>query len=162
LNRANYLPQALELEEAVLGAIMIEKDAIIEVIDILKPESFYKDEHQKIFAAIMNLFATKKAIDILTVPEELRKQNHLEEVGGIAYITQLTSRVASAAHIEYHARIVQQKFIQRELIRVATQIQNQAFDDAVDVDDLLDFSESRFLMLLRDTSRGSCSHEHAC
>ncbi len=143
LEQGKLPPQALELEEAVLGAIMIEKDAIIEVIDILKPESFYKDEHQKIFAAIMNLFATEKAIDILTVPEELRKQNHLEEVGGIAYITQLTSRVASAAHIEYHARIVQQKFIQRELIRVATQIQNQAFDDAVDVDDLLDFSESQ-------------------
>ncbi len=143
LEQGKIPPQALELEEAVLGAIMIEKDAIIEVIDILKPESFYKDEHQKIFGAIMNLFATDKAIDILTVPEELRKQSHLEEIGGIAYITHITSRVASAAHIEFHARIVQQKFIQRELIRVSTQIQNQAFDDAVDVDDLLDFSESQ-------------------
>jgi len=136
-------PQAVELEEAVLGAIMIEKDAIIEVIDILKPESFYKDEHQKIYQAIINLFANDKAVDVLTVPEEIKKLGQLDEVGGIAYITQLTSRVASAAHIEFHARIVQQKYIQRELIRVATEIQNQAFDDATDVDDLLDFSESQ-------------------
>jgi replicative DNA helicase len=143
LEQGKIPPQALELEEAVLGAIMIEKDAVIEVIDILKPESFYKDEHQKVFGAIMNLFATDKAIDILTVQEELRKQNQLEEIGGVSYVTQLTSRVASAAHIEFHARIVQQKFIQRELIRVATQIQNHAFDDAIDVDDLLDFSESQ-------------------
>ncbi len=143
IDQGKMPPQAIELEEAVLGAIMIEKDAIIEVIDILKAESFYKDEHQKIYQAILNLFASDKAIDILTVPEELRKQDQLDEVGGIAYITQLTSNVASAAHIEFHARIVQQKFIQRELIRVATEIQNQAFDDSTDVDDLLDFSESQ-------------------
>ena len=135
-------PQAIELEEAVLGAIMLEKDAIIEVIDILKPESFYKEEHTKIFQAVLNLFASDKAIDILTVPEELRKIGYLDDVGGIAYITQLTSRVASAAHIEFHARIVQQKFIQRELIRVASEIQGRAFDDSSDVDKLLDFSES--------------------
>ncbi|MBN1950153.1 MAG: replicative DNA helicase [Bacteroidales bacterium] len=136
-------PQAVELEEAVLGAIMIEKDAIIEVIDILKPESFYKEEHNKIYQAIMSLFGSDKAIDILTIPEELRKLDYLDEVGGIAYVTQLTSRVASAAHIEYHARIVQQKFIQRELIRVASEIQAMAFDESTDVDNLLDFSESQ-------------------
>ena len=136
-------PQAIELEEAVLGAIMIEKDAIIEVIDILKPESFYKEEHTKIYQAILNLFSADKAIDILTIPEELRSLDLLDEVGGIAYITQLTSRVASAAHIEFHARIVQQKFIQRELIRVASEIQTQAFDEGTDVDTLLDFSESQ-------------------
>ncbi len=142
LEHGKLPPQALDLEEAVLGAVMLEKDAIIEVIDILKSESFYKDEHQKIYQAILNLFAADKAIDILTVPEELRRIEQLEEVGGIAYITQLTSRVASAAHIEFHARIVQQKFIQRELIRVSTEIQNRAFDEGTDVNDLLDFSES--------------------
>jgi replicative DNA helicase len=142
LEHGKLPPQALDLEDAVLGAIMLEKDAIIEVIDILKAESFYKEEHQKIYQAILNLFAADKAIDILTVPEELRRIEYLEDVGGIAYITQLTSRVASAAHIEYHARIVQQKFIQRELIRVSTEIQNRAFDEGIDVNDLLDFSES--------------------
>jgi replicative DNA helicase len=150
-------PQALELEEAVLGAVMLEKDAIIEVIDILKPESFYKEEHQKIFQAIMNLFATDKAIDLLTVPEQLRKQNQLEEIGGPAYITHLTNRVASAAHIEFHARIVQQKYIQRELIRVSSEIQNRAFDDSVDVNDLLDFSEGE----LFNVAQGNIKKEAA-
>ncbi len=135
-------PQALELEEAVLGAIMLEKDAIIEVIDIIRPESFYKEEHQKIYKAILDLFAGDKAIDLLTVQEQLKKYGQLEEIGGPFYLTQLTNRVASAAHIEFHARILQQKFIQRELIRVSTEIQNRAFDDGVDVNDLLDFSES--------------------
>ncbi|MGD2033463.1 MAG: replicative DNA helicase [Bacteroidales bacterium] len=142
LEHGKLPPQAPDLEEAVLGAVMLEKDAIIEVIDILKPESFYKEEHQKIFQAIVNLFAADKAIDILTVPEELRKEDLLDEVGGIAYISQLTSRVASAAHVEFHARIIQQKYIQRELIRVSSEIQNRAYDEGVDVDNLLDFSES--------------------
>ena len=134
-------PQATELEEAVLGAVMLEKDAILQVIDIVKPESFYKDEHQKIFQAIIDLTSANKAIDLLTVTEELRKKKQLDEVGGPVYITQLTSRVASAAHVEYHARIVAQKFIQRELIRVSSEIQSRAFDESTDVDDLLDFSE---------------------
>lgn len=136
-------PQAIELEEAVLGAIMLEKHAVISIIDMLKPESFYKETHQKIYAAILDLSSNEKPIDILTVTEELRKREQLEEVGGPFYITQLTSRVASAAHIEYHARIIAQKFIQRELIRVSSEIQGRAFDDTIDVDDLLDFSESQ-------------------
>jgi replicative DNA helicase len=135
-------PQATELEEAVLGAVMLEKDAILQVIDILKPESFYKEEHQKIFQAITDLISNNKAIDLLTVTEELKKNKQLDEIGGPVFITRLTSRVASAAHIEFHARIVAQKFIQRELIRVSSEIQNRAFDESIDVDDLLDFSEA--------------------
>jgi len=135
-------PQAIDLEEAVLGAVMLEKDAVISVLDILKPESFYKEAHQKIFNAIVDLTSKEKPIDILTVTEELRARKKLEEVGGPFYITQLTSRVASAAHIEYHARIVAQKYIQRELIRISSEIQNKAFDESIDVDDLLDFSET--------------------
>jgi replicative DNA helicase len=135
-------PQAPDLEEAVLGAVMLEKDAILQIIDILRPESFYRDEHQKIYQAIIDLTSANKAIDLLTVTEELRKKKQLEEVGGPVYITQLTSRVASAAHIEFHARIVAQKHIQRELIRVSSEIQSRAFDESTDVDDLLDFSEA--------------------
>ena len=135
-------PQSVDLEEAVLGAIMLEKDVILEVIDILTPESFYKEEHQKIFQAVLDLSSNNKAIDILTVTEELKKKKVLEEVGGPLYITQLTTRVASAAHVEFHARIVAQKHIQRELIRVSSEIQNRAFDDSTDVNDLLDFSEA--------------------
>lgn len=135
-------PQAVDLEEAVLGAIMLEKDAVISVMDILTPDSFYKEAHKKIYEAILNLSQNLQPIDILTVTEELKKQGTLEEVGGHYYITQLTSKVATAAHIEYHARIIAQKHIQRELIRVASEIQTKAYDDSVDVNDLIDFSES--------------------
>jgi len=134
-------PQAVDLEEAVLGAIMLEKDAVLSVLDILLPESFYKDSHQKIYKAIVDLSMGEKAIDILTVTEELRRTKELEDVGGPLYITQLTSKVASAAHLEFHARIVQQKYIQRELIRVSSGIQKLAFDESIDVDDLLDQAE---------------------
>ncbi|MFC2115186.1 replicative DNA helicase [Bacteroidota bacterium] len=135
-------PQAVDLEEAVLGAIMLEKDAVLSVLDILKPASFYKDTHQRIYKAILDLSMAEKAIDILTVTEELKKQKALEEVGGPLYITQLTSKVASAAHLEFHARIIQQKYIQRELIRVSSDIQRKAFDETMDVDDLLDQAEA--------------------
>ena len=135
-------PQALDLEEAVLGAIMLEKDAIIAVMDIIRPESFYKEGHQKIFKAVLDLSQELQPIDILTVTEELRKRNELDVVGGPFYITQLASKVSSAAHIEYHARIIAQKHIQRELIRVSTEIQGRAYDDSIDVNDLIDFSES--------------------
>jgi len=136
-------PQALDLEEAVLGAIMLEKDAIISVIDILRPESFYKENHRLIYEALLELSRKLEPIDLLTVTEELKKKEQLETVGGPYFLTQLTSRIASAAHIEFHARIISQKFIQRELIRVSTQIQEKAFDNSIDVDDLLDFSESQ-------------------
>jgi len=134
-------PQAVEIEEAVLGAIMIEKDAIHEVIEILKPESFYKEAHAKIYQAILDLSIREEPIDLLTVTQELRRKSILEEVGGPFYITQLTNRVMSSANIEFHARIIYQKFIQRELIRVSTGIQVRAFDESVDVDDLLNSSE---------------------
>ena len=134
-------PQAIDLEEAVLGAVMLEKDAIITILDILKPESFYHDAHQKIFRAIIDLSTNDKPIDILTVTEELRKNKLLDEVGGPFFISQLTNRVASSAHIEFHARIISQKFIQRELIRVSSEIQSKAFDESIDVNDLLDESE---------------------
>lgn len=133
-------PQAIELEEAVLGAVMLEKDALITILEILKPESFYKDEHQKIYKAIRDLSVKQQPIDILTVKEELRRNGELESVGGAYYITQLTNRVASAAHVEYHARIIAQKFIQRELIRTSSEIQTRAYDESADVLDLLDFS----------------------
>ena len=135
-------PQAVDLEEAVLGAIMLEKDAVMSVLDLLKPDSFYKDAHQKIFSAIVDLSTRLQPIDILTITEELRKRKQLDEVGGPFYITQLTSRVASSANIEFHARIIAQKFIQRELIRVSSEIQTKAYDESIDVEDLLDFSES--------------------
>lgn len=138
-------PQALELEEAVLGAIMLEKDAILSVLDILEPGSFYKEAHQVIYEVAQSLSQQEKPIDLLTVTEELRKIEKLDAVGGASFIAQLTSRVGSAAHLEYHARIVAQKYIQRELIRVSSDIQEKAFDEGTDVDDLLDYSERELL-----------------
>ncbi len=135
-------PQATEVEEAVLGALMLERDAYVTVADVIDTGSFYKETHQKIFDAIKELANKEKPVDLLMVTQELKDRNQLEEIGGPAYITQLTRRVASAAHIEFHARIIAQKFIQRELIRVSTEIQSKSYDDTMDVDDLIDFSES--------------------
>ncbi len=135
-------PQAIDVEEAVLGALMLERDAYVTVADIIKTDSFYKEENQKIFDAIRNLSEKEKPIDLLMVTQELKDREQLDEIGGPGYITQLTRRVASAAHIEFHARIIAQKYIQRELIRVSSEIQTKSYDDTVDVDDLIDFSES--------------------
>jgi len=135
-------PQAIDVEEAVLGALMLERDAYVTVADIIDTPSFYKDEHQKIFDAIKYLSTHEKPVDLLMVTQQLKDQGQLDAVGGPLYITQLTSRVASAAHIEFHARIIAQKYIQRELIRVSSEIQTSAYDDNMDVDDLIDFSET--------------------
>jgi replicative DNA helicase len=140
-------PQAVDLEEAVLGALMLEKDAVTAVIDILKPELFYKDTHQIIFTAIMNLFKRSDAIDILTLTNELRTMGELETIGGAYYLTQLTNRVASAANIEYHARIISQKYIQRELIHVSSEIIKDAFEDTTDVFELLERAEGNLFAI---------------
>lgn len=134
-------PQAVDLEEAVLGAMMLEKDAVNDVIDILKPESFYKEQHQKIYAVIQDLFQRSEPIDILTVTTELKKRGELEFVGGPFYITSLTNRIAHSANAEYYARIIAQKHIQRELIRISTKTIQKAYDETTDVFELLDEAE---------------------
>lgn len=134
-------PQALDLEEAVLGALMLEKDALTNVIDILKPDTFYKDSHKEIYNSIVDLFNNSEPVDILTVTNHLRKSGKLEFVGGAYYITELTSKVNSAAHIESHARIIIEKAIKRELIRIASEIHHEAYEDTVDVFQLLDKTE---------------------
>ena len=136
-------PQAPELEEAVLGALMIEKDAYSLVSEILRPESFYEHRHQLIYSAITDLAVNQKPVDILTVKEQLAKRGDLEEVGGPFYITQLSSKVASSAHIEYHARIIAQKALARELITFTSNVQSKAFDETLDVDDLMQEAEGR-------------------
>ena len=146
-------PQAIDLEEAVLGALMLEKDALSAVIDILKPDIFYVDAHQKIFQAIQVLFQKSSPVDILTVIAQLRQQGDLETIGGAYYITELTNRVASAANIEYHARIISQKFIQRELIRISTEISNSAYEDTTDIFDLLDHAEKNLFDIAQNNLR---------
>lgn len=134
-------PQAIPLEEAVLGALMIDKDALTAVLDILQPESFYLDAHQLIYRAMLRLFERSQPIDLLTVTEELKKTAHLEAIGGPYYLVELTNKVASSANIEYHGRLIAQKFIQRELIRVSNDIIRNAYEDTTDVFDLLDDAE---------------------
>jgi len=134
-------PQALELEEAVLGALMLEKDALTSVIDILKPQSFYKDAHQRIFSGILALFDKSEPIDILTVTQQLREQGELEMVGGPYYIMNLTTRINSAANIEFHARIITENSIKRELISISSEILTRAYEDTTDVFELLDSTE---------------------
>jgi len=146
-------PQAVDLEEAVLGAIMLEKDALTQVIDILKPEAFYKEAHQIIFSAIIKLFGKSEPVDILTVTNQLKNNGELDLVGGPYYITQLTNRIASAANVEYHARIISQKFIQRELIRISSDIIKDAFEDTTDVFDLLDRAEQNLFSVSESNLR---------
>ncbi|MBK7851055.1 MAG: replicative DNA helicase [Bacteroidetes bacterium] len=146
-------PQAVDLEEAVLGALMLEKDALTSVIDILNPESFYKDAHRLIFQAIRRLFERSEPIDILTVTNDLKKTGELDLVGGPFYITQLTNRVASAANIEFHSRIILQKHIQRELIRISSETIKDAFEDSSDVFQLLDRAEKNLFDIAQGNIR---------
>lgn len=134
-------PQAIPLEEAVLGALMLDKEALAIVLDILRPESFYLDAHQLIYRAMLRLFERSQPVDLLTVTEELKKNGELQSAGGPHYLVELTDRVASSANIEFHARLIAQKHIQRELIRVSTTIIRDAYEDTTDVFDLLDEAE---------------------
>lgn len=140
-NFSKLPPQAIDLEEAVLGALMIEKDALTAVADILRPDSFYKESHVRIYSAIVTLFADSEPIDMLTVTAKLRSTGELELVGGASYIMELTSKVNSAANIEFHARIISQAYIKRELIKVSSEIQREAYEDTTDVFRLLDKTE---------------------
>jgi replicative DNA helicase len=148
-------PQALELEEAVLGAMMMEQTAVNSVIDVLKPESFYRLANQQIYTAIVDLFNASEPVDLLTVTEALRKNGGLQQVGGAQAVAQLTARVASTANIEAHARIVAQKYIQRELIRVSARITQKAFEETTDVLDLLDEAETQLFEVAQGNIRKS-------
>lgn len=137
------VPRDNELEEAVLGALMLEKDAYVTVCDILKPECFYEPRNRMIYEAIQSLGAAQRPIDMLTVTQQLRLDGNLEAVGGAVFVTELTSRVSSAAHVEFHSRIIAQKYLARELISFATNIEGKAYDESNDIDDLLGEAEGK-------------------
>lgn len=151
LERGKIPPQAVDLEEVVLGAMMIDKKGVDEVIDILHPDVFYKDAHRFIYEAIFKLFETSEPVDLLTVSSQLKKDARLESVGGDFYLIKLTQKVASSAHIEFHARIILQKYIQRSLIKISNEIIEDAYDEGTDVFDLLDNAESK----LYDVTQGN-------
>ncbi len=134
-------PQALDLEEAVLGALMLEKDSIIAVQEYISTEAFYSPQHQIIYKAIEELSAELKPIDLFTVTDRLRSKKELTQAGGAPFLAKLTQRVDSAANVEFHAKIIAQKFVQRELIRSASMINKRSYDESVDVTDLIEFAE---------------------
>jgi replicative DNA helicase len=140
-------PQAVELEESVLGALMIEPDAFSVVSEMLTPRSFYKEQHQIIYNAIKNLGVEQKPIDLFTVQDELAKNGEIDKVGGAYFLASLTSNVVSAVHLEFHAQIIAQKHLARELIRISTEIQNNAFDASTDVDELMQDAEGKIFEL---------------
>ena len=140
-------PQALDIERVVLGALMIDKDAFSMVSEIIRPETFYEPRNQKIFAAIRTLNMDDRPVDFMTVTEELKREGTLEDVGGVAYIMELTSHVASSAHIEYHAHILAKKSLARQLISYASRVETMAFDDTVDPEVLMQEAEGQLFEL---------------
>ena len=136
-------PQAIDLEEAVIGAMLIDEKGVNEVIDILSPDIFYKKSHQLIFESIQRLFRESEPIDLLTVSADLKKNKNFEIIGGDFYLINLSQKVSSSAHIEYHSRIIQQKFIQRKLISISNEIIQKSYNESTDVLDLLDEAESK-------------------
>ena len=151
IQKGKIPPQAIDLEELVIGAMMIDKKGVDEVIDILHPEVFYKQSHKLIYSAILNLFEQQEPIDLKTVSFQLKKDANLNLVGGDIYLVELTQKVSSSAHIEFHSRIILQKFIQRKLIEISSEIIESSYDETTDVFDLLDSAESK----IYDISQGN-------
>jgi replicative DNA helicase len=151
-------PQARELEEAILGALMLEKDAYAIISEILTPESFYDKAHELIFSAIQNLAIQQKPIDILTVVEQLRKEGNLESSGGASYIALLSQKVVSSAHLDFHARIVAQKYMARELISFSSEVASKAFDETNDVDDLMQEAEGQLFEISQRNVKKDVTH----
>lgn len=140
-------PQAPEIEEAILGALMLEPTAVSDVLDIISPDCFYKDNNRKIFSAISSLASKHAPVDLFTVSEELKKSGDLDQIGGVSYLSQLSMKIGAAAHIDYHAKLLLQKYIQRELISISYGVQKEAFDDAISVDELLDTTQQKIFTL---------------
>ena len=146
-------PQALDIERAVLGALMIDTEAFSMVSEVLKPETFYEPRNQKIYQAIQTLSMNQQPVDIMTVTEQVRRDGALEEIGGPAYILELSSHVASSAHIEYHANILAQKFMARQLISYASRLETRAFDETSDVNEVMQSAEGELFELSQKNMR---------
>lgn len=150
---AHLQPQAVDVEKVVLGALMIDKDAFSIISETIRPETFYDPIHQKIYQAIQTLNLNERPVDIVTVIEELKKEGTIDDVGGPAYVIDLSNQVASSAHIEYHAQILAQKFLARQLISFAGNVETKAFDDTVDVDELMQEAESSLFEISQKNMR---------
>lgn len=152
-NYGHQQPQALEIEKLVLGALMIDKDAFSVVNDTLRPESFYDPRNQKIYEAILSLNMSDRPVDIATVTEELKRMGALDKIGGLPYIMDINTNVATSANIEYHAHVLAQKFLARQLISFSSNVQTRAFDETVDVDELMQETEGSLFELSQKNMR---------
>lgn len=157
-NSAHIQPQALDVERAVLGAILIDNRAYGIVCELLKPESFYEPRHQKIFGVIRDLALAEKPVDVLTVAEQLNHNGQLEEIGGPGYIAELSSKVATSANIEFHSRIVAQKFLSRQLLSYASEVATKSLDSTSDVDDVMQYAESKIFELVQRNVKRDYEH----
>ena len=146
-NLGKLPPQAIELEEAVLGALLIEKDAFTNVSNLLSVDTFYKEQHKYIYQAIMELATKELPIDVLSVAEKLKQHGNLEKVGGVLYLSALTQKVISSAHLNYHAQIIHQKAMAREIIKVSSNLIELAYDETQDVQDIIDHAESEVFQI---------------
>ena len=146
-NFAHVQPQAVEIERVVLGALMVDSDAFSVVSELLKPETFYEPRHQKIYEAIRNMNMDERPVDIMTLNDELSKMGEIDKVGGVDYLMEISSQVASAAHVESHARILAEKYMQRQLIHFAGDIETKAYDSSVDVDELMQQAEGSLFQI---------------
>ncbi len=154
-------PQALDIEEAVLGALLLEPNVVPDVLDQISPECFYKEAHAKIFSAISKLSRENAPIDIFTVSDELTRTGELEAVGGMAFLSRLSLKIGAAAHVDYHTKILLQKWIQRELIKISHETQKIAFDDSMPVDDLIDSAQSKIFTLAEKNMKRETTPIHS-
>ena len=152
-NYAHLQPQAIDVEKVVLGALMVDSDAFSMVSEVLKPDSFYEPRHQKIYQAIQTMNMEERPVDVMTLTDELAKMGELDRIGGPAYLMEISSQVASAAHIESHARILAQRYLQRQLIHFAGGIETKAFDMSVDVDELMQQAEGELFQISQNNMK---------
>jgi len=140
-------PQAVDVEEIILGTVLSYPDSMNDIIRVIEPLMFYKDSHQRIFESCVNVFKKIKKVDLFTVSDDLRNNNNLESVGGPVYITGLTTQISSSEMVEHYALIIKQKYIQREYIRISAELQTRAFDDSYDVAELSEYAEMELLKI---------------
>ena len=155
LPKGKFYPHSLELEESVLGAILIDTKSLDIVINILQPDVFYKDAHKKIFTAILETYEKSNPIDLNTISEQLKKTGNLDLVGGNYYLIQLTQKIISSANIEFHSKIIQQKFIQRKFIDISHELLNISSNEEIDVKDLIDIAEQKFYEISQGVTKES-------
>ena len=150
LEMGNKPPQALDVEEAVLGALLIEPNCLDEAMEELSPSCFYSEKHRMIFEAMRSLNNEHIALDLLSVSQKLKAQGNLENIGGTLALAQLTQKIGAAAHIEYYIRILKQKFIQRELITASYDILKSSYDESINVDDLIDTAQTKIFSAIQN------------